>query len=602
MKRNRTNKRRPKRHGGLKVRLEGLEERMMLNGGGIPGLEDQLIAIEAEFQLAPDVVYIGHHEEADGFSHGWTDVDGDGAVADFAGEAGYVKMAFDRVSGQLLDIEVHDTDFECDSDDAFPGLGSRFMIGMWKNSPGDMKVQIESLTADADVELDYLGIAGLEFVGSGVDFDGSIGTLSLGAVGEGVDVEVARADEIWISQGFAGDLEVGGDVSQIKAYAYGGVSGTIHVEGDLESMTVGDGDLTGSLHVGGNLGELTVQDGDIDGSVRVDGRAGTILATVDQPAMGPGPSDGDEPGGHIAGTLHLRKGAGLVHADGGSIDLDVFTSRGDVHLRADGRVLDNGTYSPGSVSIGGNAFVRGHAVIEAHGGNVELSRLTVWGGSAVIRATSSSHSADTGNVSAQRLNLIASRAWHVIAAQGGDVDVRRLNVRSALFVTPSGYARKTYVTIAAREGYADGAFQGGEVRLGRSRIQAHTAISAYGGNIVLGGRVDVYGNMTRLVATKSSNSIGPSGRLVAKGASQGSANLRIHGTLRYMDVDRLGAKIDADAMKLARIRSQGVADKALPGQSTGWLRSRSRTGFVIGANSWIAMAHTVDGLIHALSS
>ena len=600
MKRSRKNHKRRQRHSGVGIHLEGLESRMMLNGGGFPDIGSELgadIVADVEIQTVPDVVYIGDHADSVGSIYQWTDTDGDEVQADFwqfNGQGSYVGLEFDRLTGELREIDVH----------APSGESNKLGLNVWQEEGGDGRVQVGSVVGDSSVRLESLDLTYVELVGSGVDIDGSVETLLLGDVADGIDVELGSAETIAVFSlaggeigAFRGDLKIDGDLGEFAAVFYD-VDGTIDVQGDVGVIATLGSSLSGSLYVGGDLGEVDVDMGDIDAQVTVDGQVGMIKATSGPTGVG----------GNISGTFNLAHGADLIHADGGNIDLDglsvddqnVYTQAdGKVHLLAEAHTLD-GVTTGGSVCIAGSSNVYGSLRIEAKGGNVELSSMTVMYGSGVIKATAHKGRADSGNITAENLVLIGSPAHHVIRARGGDVDLANLTViRTHKNISPR-------LSILASESYVAGAYQGGDVRLGKGWISATTSIWAFGGNIELGGKVDVYGDVSRLIATKSHKSAEPSGAIVSvktnKWRRSPLGTLRIHGKLRYMNVDRLATLVDADSLGMARIRGQKVKDQAAYSKTEGWLRSRDFSGYVYSLNGWTMMNSTVDGLVHALSA
>lgn len=531
----------------------------MLDGGGLPGFGDQLIDVGEVPEVLPEVRYVGNHEDAEAAGWGWRDSDADWVKPIFKGQNGYAKLEFDRFTGELMEVELHDTDrftsFGLDVQRGWtPGSGHQWVAG-------DGLVEVGQVTSDGPTDvytLNTLNLSEVAWTGSGIDVDGAVRYLRLGDVaddvdihlggwaksrlhmyaghvGEGVDltfggqlrymtvqgwdsgsVSVTSAAMIWSNGDFGADVTSIARTDYIRVH--GDFTGSVDVGGDVCSLRVIGGDLTGSVHVGGDLDSIGVTGGNMDASVYVGGRTGYVSAYHHR----------------IGGTFDLAEGAEMFLA--GEIALDSLAVHdGGIHLKA---VSTDGS---GSISIAQPASVVGDTVINAGGGSVYLSSLKVDGDLTIEARRPDGIWGDfPGSV-----NVIVNGGLHV----NGELDVKAVggNVYIGEVVAQGDTDLHAYAPQLAVN-------PSGCVTIGHLKVRGRLRCSSTGGNVrIKHAKVDNLGTrstsisaLSRAVAWGDTNSAFPTGNVTVGLSVKGCTWLNVFangGDLRF--TDRLVADVTA---------------------------------------------------------
>ena len=454
------------------------------------------------------VYIIGNHADAQARGWSWVDVDQDVVIPVFSGRSGYAVLTFDQ-DDVLQQISLHGTD-------------ARTSLALYvrpsRTSGGDGLVQVGQVTSDGQASLSRLDLSKAQWVGPGIDMDGTVRTLRLGDLGDNVDLtfQGQATDRLTVTAGAIGhgvDLSFGGTLTSLLATSWAG--GTIDVA-DVGCITVRAGDFGADLYIdpatnpNGGFRLIRVTGGDYTGSINVPGSGGMITVRSDRHGNG-GSVTSDDPftlggalagitaygghinlslttggavgriaafaprdgnGGTISGAFNLGGGARLIQSRGGDIDLTSLTvGAGGVSLWASEARLPDRSYQGGSVRVANPVDVVGRTTVYARGGSIDLAAFT---GSDDIRllAVASRTQADTGHITAG-LTLTGGRR-HQIDSHGGDVTLSTLDVAHG------------DVRVWAREMWAEG----GDITItGANVADGKLDVRSWGGTVTVTGSV-----------------------------------------------------------------------------------------------------------------
>jgi hypothetical protein len=226
----------------------------------------------------PGVEIIGRHAVARKAGWYWIDENGDIVTPVFTGKTGYVRLIFTDETERTLDtIELVGTNL---------GTSLSFKVRPGGVGAPDGVFLLHQVVSDGAANLKTLNLAKAQWTSGGIDIQGVVRTLELGAVAAGTAFcfTALPTDVLTIVAGAVGlnvDLEFSGVLKSLTVTAWAGGSigtaqdplarvGTVTAKaghfgadltvglGGIKALSVKGGDLSGNLTSAGPVGKVTV--------------------------------------------------------------------------------------------------------------------------------------------------------------------------------------------------------------------------------------------------------------------------------------------------------------------------------------------------------